>query len=186
MLAMCLLHHCTHPCKISYKTAAMQQSLPCLLFVLEQVCMALNEAILWHFALQYCLILFIFNMSFNNKQCVLCCIFIFGKKKNIYFPVSRYEWQAVLKVSQLHHDNMLILPGGFQDMWESPDHRHLYFIFFMQVKLVEVVSHLPYVTIYHMMDNSDFQEKVISSIIFVFLKDEDVRVRHAAAKAIVR
>jgi hypothetical protein len=56
----------------------------------------------------------------------------------------------------------------------------------MQVKLVEVVSQLSYVTIYHMMDNSDFQEKVISSIIFVFLKDEDVRVRHAAAKAIVR
>lgn len=56
----------------------------------------------------------------------------------------------------------------------------------MQVKLVEVVSELSYVTIYHIMGNSDFQEKVISSIAFVFLKDEDVRVRHAAARAIVR
>ncbi|KDR16213.1 huntingtin [Zootermopsis nevadensis] len=56
----------------------------------------------------------------------------------------------------------------------------------IKVKLVEVVSQLSYVTIYHLTGNSDFQEKVISSIVFVFLKDEDVRVRHAAAKAILR
>ncbi|PNF14647.1 hypothetical protein B7P43_G11847, partial [Cryptotermes secundus] len=56
----------------------------------------------------------------------------------------------------------------------------------VKVKLVEVVGELSYVTIYHVMGNSDFQEKVVSSIAFVFLKDEDVRVRHAAAKAIVR
>lgn len=48
------------------------------------------------------------------------------------------------------------------------------------------MSQLSYVTIYHLTGNSDFQEKVISSIVFVFLKDEDVRVRHAAAKAILR
>lgn len=54
------------------------------------------------------------------------------------------------------------------------------------MKLVEVVSQLSYVTVYHLTGNSDFQEKVISSIVFVCLKDEDVRVRHAAAKAVVR
>ncbi|PSN49021.1 Huntingtin [Blattella germanica] len=54
------------------------------------------------------------------------------------------------------------------------------------VKLVEVVSELCYITIHHLKGNSDFQEKVINSVILILLRDEDARVRHAAAKAIVR
>ncbi|XP_069698723.1 huntingtin isoform X2 [Periplaneta americana] len=56
----------------------------------------------------------------------------------------------------------------------------------VKVKLVEVVSQLSYVTIYHLTGNADFQEKVVHSIVLVLLKDEDARVRHASAKAIVR
>jgi hypothetical protein len=96
------------------------------------------------------------------------------------------EWQVSLEVSQKECDNPLIVPGGSQNVWDSPCLQNSCFIFFVQVKLVEVVSQLSYVTVYHLTGNSDFQEKVISSIVFVCLKDEDVRVRHAAAKAVVR
>ena len=56
----------------------------------------------------------------------------------------------------------------------------------LQVKLVELVSELSYVTIHHVKGNSEFQDQVIQGVVFVLLRDEDARVRQAAAKAIVR
>ena len=56
----------------------------------------------------------------------------------------------------------------------------------LQVKLVELVCELSYVTIHHMKGNSEFQDQVIQDVLLVLLRDEDARVRQAAAKAIVR
>jgi len=119
---------------------------------------------------------------------------IFGNENtHIYLLYSAYnvimaicEWQVSLQMHQQECGNPLILPSGSQNVWDSMCLWNSCFIFFVQVKLVEVVSQLSYVTVYHLTGNSDFQEKVISSIVFVCLNDEDVRVRHAAAKAVVR
>jgi hypothetical protein len=94
--------------------------------------------------------------------------------------------KSELEARQQESDKALTLPGGSQNVWDFPCLRNSCLIFFVQVKLVELVSQLSYVTVYHLTGTSDFQEKVIRSIVFVFLKDEDVRVRHAAAKAVVR
>lgn len=57
--------------------------------------------------------------------------------------------------------------------------------FLVKVKLVEVVSDLPYTIIEYITGGPQFQENIISMMIEL-LGDQDQRVRHATATAIVK
>ncbi|XP_071441491.1 huntingtin [Hetaerina americana] len=79
-----------------------------------------------------------------------------------------------------------------------PLHKNPYWL--VKVKLLEVVSELPMVSLSHMLSTSlnknkgymeqghrsDFQDQVLHEILLPLLGDEDNRVRHAAAAAFVR
>lgn len=54
-----------------------------------------------------------------------------------------------------------------------------------QVELCELVAKLSYVTIFHLTNNNDFQNKILFNVLFELLKDSDQRVRNAAANSIV-
>ncbi|KAK7793413.1 hypothetical protein R5R35_014313 [Gryllus longicercus] len=56
----------------------------------------------------------------------------------------------------------------------------------VKVKLIEVLSELPYLAIYRLTKGSEFQDKILQDVLMILLSDEDARVRHAAAKACVR
>nr|CAD7458552.1 unnamed protein product [Timema tahoe] len=56
----------------------------------------------------------------------------------------------------------------------------------VKVKLAGVVSEMPFVTIHHLVGSPDYQEKILHSVLLVLLRDENARVRHAAAEAVVK
>lgn len=53
------------------------------------------------------------------------------------------------------------------------------------MELCELVAKLSYVTIFHLTNNNDFQNKILFNVLFELLKDSDQRVRNAAANSIV-
>lgn len=55
-----------------------------------------------------------------------------------------------------------------------------------KVTLLEILCDIPYVTVHHVMDDCNFQNKVIFNVLFELLRDEDQRVRSACATAIVK
>lgn len=57
--------------------------------------------------------------------------------------------------------------------------------FLVRVKLVELLSELPYITIEHVTSGTHFQENVIY-VLIQLLGDQDQRVRCAASNAIVK
>lgn len=56
----------------------------------------------------------------------------------------------------------------------------------VKVKLLELVSDLQYVVIHYVTGSSTFQDKIFHEVLLDLLKDDDNRVRHVAAEAIVR
>lgn len=57
--------------------------------------------------------------------------------------------------------------------------------FLVRVKLVELLSELPYITIEHATNSTQFQENVIS-VFTQLLGDQDQRVRSAVSAAITK
>nr|XP_023020492.1 huntingtin [Leptinotarsa decemlineata] len=55
----------------------------------------------------------------------------------------------------------------------------------VKVSLCELVSKIDYISVYHVTENDDFQNKVIYNILFELLGDSDQRVRTSAALSIV-
>ncbi|XP_063922689.1 huntingtin isoform X2 [Zophobas morio] len=55
----------------------------------------------------------------------------------------------------------------------------------VKVAFSELVSKLPYVTIYDVSGCSDFQNRIVNDVLFNLLQNEDARVRSGAANAIV-
>nr|CAD7204343.1 unnamed protein product [Timema douglasi] len=78
-------------------------------------------------------------------------------------------------------DNRQWLPilGALLDMVANP-------YWLVKVKLAGVVSEMPFVTIHHLVGSPDYQEKILHSVLLVLLRDENARVRHAAAEAFVK
>ena len=84
-----------------------------------------------------------------------------------------------------------------KDLLESVENQHAKVIlnllpqvvnnpyFLVRVKLVELLSELPYITIEHVTNGTYFQEKVIS-VLIQLLGDPDQRVRSAVCNAIVK
>nr|CAD7394386.1 unnamed protein product [Timema cristinae] len=78
-------------------------------------------------------------------------------------------------------DNRQWLPilGALLDMVANP-------YWLVKVKLAGVVGEMPFVTIHHLVGSPDYQEKILHSVLLVLLRDENARVRHAAAEAFVK
>lgn len=62
----------------------------------------------------------------------------------------------------------------------------LFVVYLLQVQLAEVLQELPYITIFYVTGNSEFQDKVLYNVFFYLLANDDLRVRNSAAKSIVR
>ncbi|XP_025834519.1 huntingtin-like [Agrilus planipennis] len=90
------------------------------------------------------------------------------------------------------------LEGVLQKLLQSHDNQHalpllhaLPFVinnpyWLVKVKLLKVLSDLCYTTIYYITGNSHFQNKILYSVLFEMLKDDDPRVRKTCSKAIVK
>nr|CAD7264748.1 unnamed protein product [Timema shepardi] len=78
-------------------------------------------------------------------------------------------------------DNRQWLPilGALLDMVANP-------YWLVKVKLAGVVGEMSFVTIHHLVGSPDYQEKILHSVLLVLLRDENARVRHAAAEAFVK
>lgn len=55
---------------------------------------------------------------------------------------------------------------------------------FLQVALCEFVAKIDYITIFYLLNNDNFQRKVLFHVVFELLDDSDKRVRNSAAVAI--
>lgn len=57
---------------------------------------------------------------------------------------------------------------------------------FLQVKLLEIIENLSFMTVYFATNSSMYQDRILNRIVFKYLYDNEYSVRRAASKCLLR